>query len=72
MLLRGTLSLFGLFGAAAMFLRSRQRRRSVAQGRTWPGRDEIERMDSSTLNAFLASRGLDVRVVDDGPETRSV
>jgi hypothetical protein len=72
MLLRGALSLFGLFGVAAMFLRSRQRRRAVAQVRTWQCRDEIERMDSSTLNEFLATRGLDVRVVDDTAETRAV
>jgi hypothetical protein len=29
-------------------------------------------MDSATLNEFLASRGLDVRVVDDAQEAEAV
>ena len=71
MLVRSTLSLFGALGAAAMFLRIRHRRRTV-QGRTWPGRDEIARMDAPALNSFLASRGLDVRVVDEPEEAQAV
>jgi hypothetical protein len=63
----------GIFGAfAAMFLGSRFRRRPTTETRAWPGRKEIEQMDSAALNEFLASRGLDVRVVDDAREAQSV
>lgn len=62
----------GVFGAlAAMFLGNRFLRRPTKM-RAWPGRKEIEQMDSATLNAFLASRGLDVRVVDDASEAQAV
>lgn len=70
MLVKSTLSIAGLFGAIAMFLRTRHRRRPETPVRTWPNRDEFALMDASTLNAFLASRGADVRVVDDAPEAR--
>jgi hypothetical protein len=73
MLVKSALSLAGVFGTlAALLIGSRQRRRTVAQQRTWPGRKEIEQMDSATLNEFLASRGLDVRVVDDAQEAEAV
>jgi hypothetical protein len=63
----------GIFGAlAAMFLGNRFLRRPTTQTRAWPGRKEIEQMDSAALNAFLASRGLDVRVVDDAQEAQPV
>jgi hypothetical protein len=63
----------GVFGAiAAMFLGNRFLRRPSTKKRTWPGRKEIEQMDDAALNAFLASRGLDVRVVDDAQEAQAV
>lgn len=63
----------GVFAAlAAMFLGNRFLRRPTIQTRTWPGRKEIEQMDSAALNAFLASRGLDVRVVDDAQEAETI
>jgi hypothetical protein len=72
MLSKGTISV-GVFGAiAAMFLHSRLLRRPTTKTRAWPGSKEIEQMDSAALNAFLASRGLDVRVVDDVQEAQIV
>ncbi len=35
-----------------------------AAPRTWPSRDDIEAMSDAEVNAFLASRGLDVRVAE--------
>ena len=56
---------FGLLGALFVFLRMRPRKERAAQVRTWPSREEFEQMDTATLNAYLASKGATVSVVDD-------
>jgi hypothetical protein len=36
----------------------------LAERRGWPGREQLENMSTSELNSFLASRGVEVRVVE--------